>query len=126
MNEGFSFTPCSILIAISQVLIEIHKWEHVVHFPTFSCVPKHVGMNEGFSFTPCSILIAISQVLIEIHKWEHVVLSVMLLLFLEGYCGVIVCVTLMLFQSLHQLCCCCLCNTLVVVVVVSILVLLFP
>ena len=31
MNEGFSFTPCSFLIAISQVLIEIHNGEHVWH-----------------------------------------------------------------------------------------------
>ena len=31
MNKGFLFTPCSILIAISQVLIEIHNGEHVWH-----------------------------------------------------------------------------------------------
>ena len=29
MNKGFLFTPCSILIAISQGLIEIHNGEHV-------------------------------------------------------------------------------------------------
>ena len=31
MNERFLFTSCSILIAISQVLIEIDNEEHVCH-----------------------------------------------------------------------------------------------
>ena len=31
MDKGFLFTPCSILIAISQVLIETHNGEHVWH-----------------------------------------------------------------------------------------------
>ena len=29
VNEGILFAPCSILIAISKVLMEIHQWEHV-------------------------------------------------------------------------------------------------
>ena len=33
MNEGFLFTPCQILIAISEVLIEICNENHVWQVP---------------------------------------------------------------------------------------------